>query len=80
VIASLPNAQLQPKDPFPHDILSNILDARLLPGIFLSRAKVVLNSEISTPKKRRAQPIGISVAPKMAGQARGEGGKNGRSP
>jgi hypothetical protein len=32
------------------------------------------------PKQKvRAQPIGISAAPNMAGQARGEGGKDGRS-
>src|SRR5690242_3281367 len=29
--------------------------------------------------KTRAQPIGISAAPNLAGQARGEGGKDGRS-
>jgi hypothetical protein len=30
------------------------------------------------PEKVRAQPIGISAAPNMTGQARGEGGKDGR--
>jgi hypothetical protein len=30
-------------------------------------------------QKIRAQPIGISAAPNSAGQARGEGGKDGRS-
>jgi len=29
-------------------------------------------------EKVRAQPIGISAAPNMTGQARGEGGKDGR--
>jgi len=29
-------------------------------------------------QKVRAQPIGISAAPNMTGQARGEGGKDGR--
>jgi hypothetical protein len=31
-----------------------------------------------TKQKIRAQPIGISAAPNMTGQARGEGGKDGR--
>ena len=37
------------------------------------RARLIL-------KKVRAQPIGISAAPNMTGQARGEGGKDGRPP
>ena len=35
---------------------------------------------MTSAKKVRAQPIGISAAPNMTGQARGEGGKDGRPP
>jgi hypothetical protein len=33
---------------------------------------------MTSAQKVRAQPIGISAAPNMTGQARGEGGKDGR--
>ena len=39
-----------------------------------------LGDDGACPQKIRAQPIGPSVAPKKTSQARGEGGKDGRSP
>ncbi len=37
-------------------------------------------SDNCTAHKIRAQPIGPSAAPRVTGQARGEGERNGRSP